>query len=41
MNKEFKIDPERVLFNEKSIIDRGIEIFRWKQDDKLSNAGRI
>ena len=32
MNKEFKIDPERYLFNEKSIIDRGIELF--KQDDK-------
>jgi hypothetical protein len=32
LNKEFKIDPERYLFNEKSIIDRGIELF--KQDDK-------
>ncbi len=32
LNREFKIDPERYLFNEKSIIDRGIELF--KQDDK-------
>ena len=32
LNREFKIDPERYLFNEKSIIDRGIEWF--KQDDK-------
>jgi hypothetical protein len=32
LNREFKIDPERYLFNEKSIIDRGIELF--KQEDK-------
>ena len=32
LNREFKIDSERYLFNEKSIIDRGIELF--KQDDK-------
>ena len=32
LNREFKIEPERYLFNEKSIIDRGIELF--KQDDK-------
>ena len=34
LNKDFRIDPERYLFNEKSIIDRGIELF--KQDDKPS-----
>jgi hypothetical protein len=32
LNREFRIDPERYLFNEKSIIDRGMELF--KQDDK-------
>jgi hypothetical protein len=30
LNREFKIDPERYLFNEKSIIDRGIELFKQK-----------
>ena len=31
LNREFKIDPERYLFNEESIIDKAIEIFTGDQ----------
>ena len=35
LNREFRIDTERYLFNEKSIIDRGIEIFTGDEMDKI------
>jgi hypothetical protein len=36
LNKEFKIDPERYLFNEKSIIDRALEIIPLgKKEEKF------
>jgi hypothetical protein len=41
LNREFRIDPERYLFNEKSIIDRGIEMFTGDEMDKPAVTRRI